>query len=89
MDASSTQAAVETAEAAAAISAEAAEDEQEALDELFHAAADHLAQLVTANASSVPDAVKLKLYGLYKQATVGPCNASKPAFWDRAGVSKW
>jgi diazepam-binding inhibitor (GABA receptor modulating acyl-CoA-binding protein) len=66
-----------------------AEDDDEGLDELFHAAADHLAQLVTINSAALPDAVKLQLYGLYKQATVGQCNTSKPAFWDRAGVAKW
>lgn len=90
MDASSSiVAAVEAAEAAAAASEEPLDDDEEGLDELFHAAADHLAQLVTSNPASVPDAVKLKLYGLYKQATVGQCNTSKPAFWDRAGVAKW
>jgi diazepam-binding inhibitor (GABA receptor modulating acyl-CoA-binding protein) len=78
-----------TEPAAAVACEEPAEDDDEGLDELFHAAADHLAQLVTANAAAVPDAVKLQLYGLYKQATVGQCNTSKPAFWDRAGIAKW
>ena len=31
----------------------------------------------------------LELYGLYKQATVGNCNTSKPMFWDQKGSSKW
>eukprot|EP00879_Flechtneria_rotunda_P018238 GHRR01019133.1.p1 GENE.GHRR01019133.1~~GHRR01019133.1.p1 ORF type:complete len:159 (+),score=69.09 GHRR01019133.1:246-722(+) len=56
---------------------------------LFHAAADHLAQLVTSNPASVPDSSKLQLYGLYKQATIGPCHISKPVFWNRAGCAKW
>lgn len=59
------------------------------LDDLFQAAADHLANLVSNNPNSVPDALKLQLYGLYKQATAGPCSTSKPAFWDRAGCAKW
>jgi acyl-CoA-binding protein len=61
----------------------------DALEETFHAAADHLGQLVSANPNSVHDGVKLQLYGLYKQATAGKCTASKPAFWDRAARLKW
>jgi len=29
------------------------------------------------------------LYGLYKQATVGPCNVKRPSFIDVVGRSKW
>ncbi|KAG9474380.1 hypothetical protein GDO78_004595, partial [Eleutherodactylus coqui] len=32
---------------------------------------------------------KLKFYGYYKQATVGPCNISRPGFWDPIGRYKW
>jgi len=32
---------------------------------------------------------KLKMYALYKQATVGPCNAEKPAAADFVGRAKW
>ena len=28
---------------------------------------------------------KLEFYGLYKQATVGPCNTSKPGLFDLKG----
>lgn len=63
--------------------------EEGALDGTFHAAADHLGQLVTANPTAVHDAVKLQLYGLYKQATAGKCSTPKPAFWDRAARLKW
>ncbi|XP_055348431.1 enoyl-CoA delta isomerase 2-like [Paramacrobiotus metropolitanus] len=35
-----------------------------------------------------PD-VKLKLYGLFKQATVGQCNAPKPGMLDIVGKAKW
>jgi acyl-CoA-binding protein len=58
-------------------------------DAQFHAAADHLGQLVTAHPTSVPDQIKLQLYGLYKQATAGSCSAPKPPFWQRAARLKW
>jgi diazepam-binding inhibitor (GABA receptor modulating acyl-CoA-binding protein) len=32
---------------------------------------------------------KLKIYGLYKQATVGDINAPVPGFFDFAGHAKW
>lgn len=31
----------------------------------------------------------LSFYALYKQATLGPCNIGKPAFWDVVGRAKW
>ncbi|XP_040291302.1 acyl-CoA-binding domain-containing protein 4 isoform X1 [Bufo bufo] len=31
----------------------------------------------------------LRFYGYYKQATVGPCNISRPPFWDPIGKYKW
>jgi diazepam-binding inhibitor (GABA receptor modulating acyl-CoA-binding protein) len=31
----------------------------------------------------------LDLYGLYKQATVGDCNTSKPGMLDFVGKAKW
>lgn len=36
-----------------------------------------------------PNDVKLKLYALYKQATVGRCNVSKPGVFDLVGKAKW
>ncbi|XP_053211758.1 enoyl-CoA delta isomerase 2-like isoform X2 [Panonychus citri] len=33
--------------------------------------------------------VKLKLYALYKQSTVGPCNATKPGMFDVVAKYKW
>eukprot|EP01119_Soliformovum_irregulare_P022680 TRINITY_DN7812_c0_g1_i1.p1 TRINITY_DN7812_c0_g1~~TRINITY_DN7812_c0_g1_i1.p1 ORF type:complete len:234 (-),score=40.52 TRINITY_DN7812_c0_g1_i1:82-783(-) len=38
---------------------------------------------------SLDNEQKLQFYGLYKQATVGPCNTSRPAFWDMTGKAKW
>jgi diazepam-binding inhibitor (GABA receptor modulating acyl-CoA-binding protein) len=32
---------------------------------------------------------KLILYGLYKQATVGDVNTSRPGFFDAVGKAKW
>jgi peroxisomal 3,2-trans-enoyl-CoA isomerase len=32
---------------------------------------------------------KLKLYALYKQATIGPCNKDKPGMFDLVGRAKW
>ncbi|KAK7109956.1 hypothetical protein V1264_013904 [Littorina saxatilis] len=31
----------------------------------------------------------LKVYGLYKQATVGDCNTSRPGMMDFKGKAKW
>lgn len=31
----------------------------------------------------------LILYGLFKQATIGDCNISKPGFFDMKGQAKW
>jgi acyl-CoA-binding protein len=31
----------------------------------------------------------LLLYGLYKQATVGPCNLPKPWSWNVIDLAKW
>ncbi|GAU90083.1 hypothetical protein RvY_02554-2 [Ramazzottius varieornatus] len=33
--------------------------------------------------------VKLKLYGLFKQATTGECNVAKPGMLDMVGKAKW
>jgi acyl-CoA-binding protein len=32
---------------------------------------------------------KLKIYGLYKQATQGDCNTAQPQMFDFVGKSKW
>ncbi|KAJ8010848.1 hypothetical protein DPEC_G00079390 [Dallia pectoralis] len=31
----------------------------------------------------------LKFYSYYKQATLGPCNTTRPGFWDPVGKVKW
>lgn len=49
------------------------------------------AELISASKDQVKlsDAQLLKLYGLYKQGTVGPNNTSKPGFLDPRGRAKW
>jgi diazepam-binding inhibitor (GABA receptor modulating acyl-CoA-binding protein) len=46
-----------------------------------------------ANATKLPErpdnATLLKIYGLYKQATVGDVNEAKPGFGDLVGRAKW
>jgi len=54
-------------------------------DPTFQAAAD----FVESHASNVADGRKLDLYGLYKQATSGPCSTAKPSFFDLRGRAKW
>ncbi|KAH7678735.1 FERM/acyl-CoA-binding protein [Dioscorea alata] len=39
--------------------------------------------------SRFPNDVALLLYGLYQQATVGPCNVPKPRAWNPVEHSKW
>ncbi|KAI9282132.1 acyl-CoA-binding protein [Umbelopsis sp. AD052] len=51
----------------------------------FQTAADEVQQLK--NKPSSDDL--LKLYGLFKQATVGDCNTSKPGVFDLKGKYKW
>jgi len=40
-------------------------------------------------ATSPSNDEKLKIYGLYKQATVGDVNIPAPGFFDFAGGAKW
>lgn len=54
-------------------------------DPAFEAAA----AFVAAHAADLSDDNKLKLYGLYKQGTSGPCTAAKPSFLDFKGRAKW
>ena len=41
------------------------------------------------SSKNVPDQDKLIIYGLYKQATIGDCNTSKPGMLDFVAKSKW
>ena len=44
---------------------------------------------VVKHVKELDDNGKLKLYGLYKQATLGDCNTEKPGFLDFKGKAKW
>ncbi|XP_075922221.1 acyl-CoA-binding domain-containing protein 5-like isoform X3 [Petromyzon marinus] len=53
-------------------------------------AAVKLIQSLPNNGSVQPsNEVMLRLYGFFKQATRGPCNISRPSFWDQLGRQKW
>jgi acyl-CoA-binding protein len=56
-------------------------------DSAFEAAAAHVASL--AGGDTLNTEVLLQLYGLYKQATSGPCQSFRPSFFDRKARSKW
>ena len=47
------------------------------------------AEDVKKHVKSLADEGKLKLYGLYKQATIGDCNTEKPGLLDFKGKAKW
>lgn len=52
---------------------------------MFEKASAHLPTLV----GELEDAELLYLYARFKQATVGPCNTSKPGLFDFQGKKKW
>lgn len=54
-------------------------------EKTFDKAANHLQSL----ASELSAAELLKFYALYKQATVGPCNTSKPKWYQIQAKEKW
>lgn len=54
-------------------------------NDLFNKAANHVQKI----ASKLDDQVLLSLYGFYKQSIDGPCNSSKPSWFDFKGRSKW
>ena len=60
------------------------------LDELsllFEAASSYVA--AAAGSAGLSENVLLRFYGLYKQATSGPCSAPRPSFLDFKGRRKW
>jgi acyl-CoA-binding protein len=49
-------------------------------------------RVASASGSRLTQEQQVALYGLYKQATVGPwsdCGAAAPAAWDITGIVKW
>ncbi|CAK9803441.1 Acyl-CoA-binding domain-containing protein 6 [Anthophora quadrimaculata] len=55
------------------------------LEKTFNKAAHHLQLL----ASELNSTELLKFYALYKQATIGPCNISKPSWYQMQARQKW
>lgn len=55
------------------------------IEEQFNRAADFLQHLV----NKLDSNQLLEFYGLYKQSTVGPCNASKPGIFSMQARAKW
>jgi hypothetical protein len=58
------------------------------LDEDFSAASAFVAASA-ASGTSVPDEAQLRLYGLYKIATEGPCTAPQPSALKLKARAKW
>ncbi|TKR67352.1 hypothetical protein L596_023518 [Steinernema carpocapsae] len=59
------------------------------LDEVFHAVVDIVHALPPSGPIKVSTDEKLKYYGLFKQATEGPCTRAKPSFWNVIEGYKW
>lgn len=55
------------------------------MSEAFNKAADEVKTL----SGSPSDEEKLKVYSLFKQATVGDCNTARPGMLDFTGKAKW
>ena len=60
-------------------------DDDDYVSSKFTAAANHLQTLLP----TVDKEILVTLYGLYKQALEGPCNTSKPTWFDQRGRYKW
>ena len=54
------------------------------LERKFVAAVDVIQNLPSNGPFQPSNEMKLKFYAYYKQATVGPCSAKRPSFWDLA-----
>ncbi|XP_061411009.1 acyl-CoA-binding domain-containing protein 5-like [Lethenteron reissneri] len=55
----------------------------------FDAAVKLIQSLPNTGSVQPSNEVMLRLYGFFKQATRGPCNISRPSFWDPLGRQKW
>jgi len=63
------------------------QDSEEADEERFTAASNAVA--AAASIGRLDNDALLHLYGLYKQATEGPCTAFRPSFFNQKARSKW
>lgn len=59
------------------------------VEEKFHSAVDIIRSLPKSGSIQPSNDTKLKFYSYYKQATEGPCEIPKPAFWDIVNRAKW
>jgi acyl-CoA-binding protein len=60
-------------------------DKEKDLNEEFETSAEKIKN----SGKTFDNETLLKLYGYYKQGTVGDCNVECPSFWDLKGKSKW
>lgn len=58
-------------------------------EDKFHAAVNVIRSLPKNGAYQPSNEVMLRFYSYYKQATEGPCQQPKPAFWDLVKKAKW
>ena len=63
------------------------DDKATEIDDAFEAAAAMVASV--AGSDTLGTDTLLHLYGLYKQATSGPCRTFRPSFFDRKARAKW
>lgn len=59
------------------------------LEEKFHAAVKAIQRLPNDGTFQPSNEMKLTFYGLYKQATVGPCKESRPSILNYVNRAKW
>lgn len=59
------------------------------IEENFNYAVEQIRNLPSDNKNSPSDEMKLKFYGLYKQATLGKCNIDKPWAINIVECKKW
>lgn len=59
------------------------------VEERFQAAVNVIKGLPKNGPYQPSTTMMLEFYGLFKQATKGPCCEKKPAFWDVYGRAKW
>ncbi|GMS94609.1 hypothetical protein PENTCL1PPCAC_16784, partial [Pristionchus entomophagus] len=59
------------------------------LEDKFYACVDIIHAMPKSGPLNPTISEKLKMYSLFKQVTVGPCNTEKPAFWNLIERYKW
>ncbi|KAL6421295.1 hypothetical protein ACFW04_011892 [Cataglyphis niger] len=58
-------------------------------EEKFNAAVNVIKNLPKNGAYQPSNEIMLRFYSYYKQATEGPCQQAKPAFWEVVKKAKW